>query len=62
MSDFVTPEQAADRLQVTRRTVYNWLRSGALPGLKIGPRFWRIAVSDLSTFPQKPPSPRRARR
>ena len=28
---FLTPEEVADLLRVSRRTVYNWLRSGQLP-------------------------------
>ncbi|TMC00018.1 MAG: helix-turn-helix domain-containing protein [Chloroflexi bacterium] len=37
----LTPEQVAERLQVTERTVYGWLRRGRLPALKLG-RLWRI--------------------
>ena len=29
-------EQVAERLQVTERTVYGWLRRGKLPALKLG--------------------------
>ena len=35
---FMTPEQVATRLQVTRLTVYEWLRSGRLPGVRLGNR------------------------
>jgi excisionase family DNA binding protein len=45
----LTPEQVAERLQVTGRTVYAWLRSGTLPALKLG-RLWRIRPEDLETF------------
>ena len=45
----VTPEQVAERLQVTERTVYGWLRRGKLPALKLG-RLWRIRPDDLETF------------
>ena len=42
----LTPEQVAERLQVTERTVYGWLRRGKLPALKLG-RLWRIRPQDL---------------
>ena len=44
-----TPEQVAERLQVTRRTVYQWINDGKLPALKVG-RGWRIRESDLDIF------------
>ena len=45
----LTPEQVAERLQVTERTVYEWLRRGTLPALKLG-RLWRIRPEDLEGF------------
>ena len=45
----LTPEQVAERLQVTERTVYGWLRRGRLPALKLG-RLWRIRPEDLEAF------------
>src|SRR5213596_2805207 len=45
----LTPEQVAERLQVTERTVYGWLRRGKLPALKLG-RLWRIRPEDLEAF------------
>src|SRR5436309_4531607 len=45
----LTPEQVAERLQVTERTVYGWLRRGRLPALKLG-RLWRIRPADLEAF------------
>ncbi|TMB70116.1 MAG: helix-turn-helix domain-containing protein [Chloroflexi bacterium] len=45
----LTPEQVAERLQVTERTVYDWLRRGKLPALKLG-RLWRIRPEDLEAF------------
>ena len=45
----LTPEQVAERLQVTERTVYGWLRRGNLPALKLG-RLWRIRPEDLEGF------------
>ena len=45
----LTPEQVAERLQVTERTVYGWLRRGSLPALKLG-RLWRVRPADLEHF------------
>ena len=45
----LTPEQVAERLQVTELTVYGWLRRGRLPALKLG-RLWRIRQDDLEAF------------
>jgi len=44
-----SPEEIADRLKVTRRSVYHWLNSGKLNGLKAG-QYWRIAEEDVMGF------------
>jgi excisionase family DNA binding protein len=44
-----TPEEIADKLKVSRRSVYHWLTSGKLNGLKAG-QYWRITEEDLITF------------
>ncbi|MBI4860243.1 MAG: helix-turn-helix domain-containing protein [Candidatus Riflebacteria bacterium] len=46
MTEILTPEQTAVRLQVTPRTIYDWLRRGKLPGRKIGGR-WRVSGAAL---------------
>jgi len=48
--EFLTPEEAATLLRVTRRTVYAWLKTGKLPALHIGST-WRIRLSDLIPKP-----------
>ena len=45
----LTPAQVAERLQITERTVYEWIRGGKLPALKLG-RLWRIWPEDLEAF------------
>ena len=45
----LTPAQVGERLQVTERTVYQWLRDRRLAGLKLG-RLWRIRSEDLEAF------------
>ena len=54
-SKILTVPQAAVRLQVSERTVYEWLRDGKLPGRKIG-KVWRMsadAIDDLLREPQQ---------
>lgn len=41
MRRVLTPAQAAELLQVSEKTVLNWLRAGKIPGRKVG-RLWRI--------------------
>ncbi len=45
----LTPEQVAERLQVNKRTVTQWLRKGHLRGFKIG-KEWRVSAVDYSHF------------
>ncbi|MBX3281023.1 MAG: excisionase family DNA-binding protein [Acidobacteria bacterium] len=43
----LTPEQAAAVLQVSKRTMYEWLRNGEIPSERIGDRLIRIRESDV---------------
>jgi excisionase family DNA binding protein len=45
-----SPSEVAEHFGVTRRTVYEWLLSGALTADKAGPRKWRISRDDLDLF------------
>jgi excisionase family DNA binding protein len=45
----LTPGEVAQQLQVGERTIYEWLRAGELPGLKLG-RLWRIRPADLEAY------------
>ncbi|MCZ6741186.1 MAG: helix-turn-helix domain-containing protein [Alphaproteobacteria bacterium] len=45
----LTPTDVANRLQVTERTVTQWLRRGHLRGFKIG-KEWRISPDDLQAL------------
>lgn len=45
----LTPDQAAETLQVEPSTVKRWLRQGRLAGIKPG-KEWRIRESDLQEF------------
>ena len=57
MADFVdvylTPEQVAERLQLAVETVYRWLRSGKLRGVRISHKAWRITEENLRSFMKK---------
>lgn len=44
--DYLTPYEVADELALSLTTVYNLLRAGKLPGVKIG-RSWRISRDAL---------------
>jgi len=46
---FYTSSEVAGKLKVSRRSVYQWLTSGQLSGLKAG-QSWRITEEDLIAF------------
>jgi len=46
---FYTPSEVAGKLKVSRRSVYQWLTSGQLSGLKAG-QSWRITEEALIAF------------
>jgi excisionase family DNA binding protein len=45
----MTPEEVAERLNVTVNTVREWLRAGELTGVKLG-RIWRVREEDLKAW------------
>lgn len=53
--DLLTPEEVAERLRVSRPTVYAWLKMGQLRGLRAG-KVWRITPAALAAFVQQPPA------
>lgn len=46
MEDYLTPEEAAEILKVKKTTIWTWLRTGKLKGIKTG-KIWRIRKEDL---------------
>lgn len=46
---YLTAEQIATRLQITTRTIYRWLDSGTLKGVKLG-KVWRVNADDFENF------------
>ena len=49
MEKLLTPEQVADTLQVSVKTIKNWLRAGKLQGIKTG-QLWRIEPEALDEY------------
>lgn len=49
MSAYLTPDEAAEYVGVSRRTIYRWLHSGTLPAKKFGAS-WRIALESLESM------------
>jgi excisionase family DNA binding protein len=46
MQNFSSPEEVAEQLSVSAKTVREWLRSGILIGFKVG-KSWRIHEKDV---------------
>ncbi|BBZ04893.1 hypothetical protein MCHIJ_43300 [Mycolicibacterium chitae] len=46
----LTLQQAAAYLNVTDRTVRNYVARGLIPAQRVGPKLLRIRQSDLDTF------------
>lgn len=44
-----TLDEVADILKVTKRTLYNYVKAGKLPAVKIG-KYWRVSEESLQTF------------
>jgi len=51
--NLLTPDEAAERLAVSPKTLRDWLRTGMLKGVKVG-RLWRVWPADLEAFIQEP--------
>lgn len=46
-----TLKEIEDLLQVTRRTLYNWIKDGKLKAFRIG-KEWRVRKEELDRFTQ----------
>ena len=51
-SQFVSPQQFADRLSISRWTVYAWIAEGRIRSVKIG-RLVRIPASEVDRLVQE---------
>ena len=50
MDQFLTPEDLAKRLVVSRSTVYNRIKSGDWPVTKLGPRTYRFSPAQVTAI------------
>lgn len=48
--DYYTPEQVAEKLQLSVRTVWKYIREGKLPASQMGQRRYRISDEQLDRF------------
>ena len=48
--DVMTPAEASEYLQVHIKTIYDWIRTGELRAVKLGPRSTRILKQDILRF------------
>lgn len=55
----LTPEDVAERLAISPLTAVRWMRSGKLPGAKLGEKIWRMKDSALQAFIAGQPTPSR---
>lgn len=51
--ELLTIEEVAEKLKVSKRTVYEWIRSGRLEAVKAG-SLWRIPTEALEKFLKRP--------
>lgn len=49
-----TVKETADALGVSALTVYRWLYSGDIRGVKAGPKLWRIPQSEVERMTALP--------
>ncbi len=49
-TDYLTPQEVAARLRVSRRTVYNWIKDGHLGADRAGPKLWLVSHAQLDAF------------
>lgn len=44
-----TLDEVADIMQVTKRTLYNYIKAGTLKAVKMG-KYWRVSEDNLQAF------------
>ena len=49
LGEILTPDDVAEYLKVSKKTVYKLVRSGALPAFKAG-KHWRVRGADLGAW------------
>ena len=48
--ELLTIGEAAERLRISRSSLYDRLRDGSIPTVRLGPRIVRVRTSDLDAF------------
>lgn len=56
VSPWLTADEAADYLQVTRRTLDRYRAEGLLPAYRVGPRSVRFRAADLDALARPIPA------
>jgi excisionase family DNA binding protein len=56
MPKYLTLDDAAEHLLVSRRTIRRWIAAGDLPAYRVGPRQVRIATADLDALMRRIPA------
>jgi excisionase family DNA binding protein len=51
--ELLTVEQAAEKLQLHPDTIRRLLRSKQIPGVKLGPRQWRVPIKAIDQYVQR---------
>lgn len=51
--DLLTVEQVAEKLCITRQTIWKYIRDGRLPATSFG-KYYRIKKADLEQFIENP--------
>jgi excisionase family DNA binding protein len=49
-NEFLTVEEAAKMLRLSKQTIYKWSEQGKIPCRKFGPKCLRFLFSDLEEF------------
>jgi excisionase family DNA binding protein len=57
LSDYLTVAEVVVRLRLSRARVYELIRAGALPAVRMGRRGLRIRAGDLARWEQRPTIP-----
>ena len=55
---YLSPEEAADCMSVSVKTIRRWIAAGTLPAYRCGQRAIRIKLEDLEAAPRRIPSAR----
>ncbi len=51
--NLLTPQEVAERLRLTRRTIMKYIREGKIKAIKLNRRIYRISEKDLNLFLKK---------